>query len=65
MNAPARQLAGQLDFGSKGDNRWQPPQRDSLCWPYAVQAAGNSVVVADSGNNRVSLWQLASGAVTS
>ena len=60
MGAPAIGLAAQPDFATKGDNRWQPPVRDSLCWPYAVAAAGLSLAVVDSGNNRVALWELAS-----
>jgi hypothetical protein len=59
MDAPATSLAGQPHFNAKGDNRWRAPERDSLCWPYGVTAAGNTVVVADSGNNRVVLWELA------
>ncbi len=58
-NAAARALTGQVNFHEKGDNRWQPPQADSLCWPYGVTTFGETVVVADSGNNRVSLWRLA------
>ncbi len=57
--APARALSGQLNFHEKGDNRWQAPMADSFCWPYGLQACGNTVAVADSGNNRVSLWRLA------
>jgi hypothetical protein len=60
--ASARSLFGQLDFARKGDNRWQPASADSLCWPYAVSActhgAETRVVIADSGNNRVSVWEL-------
>lgn len=56
--APARRLAGQPHFNTKGDNRWQPPVADSFCWPYGLQACGGTLVVADSGNNRVSLWEL-------
>jgi len=52
-------LAGQASFADKGDNRWQLPTRDSLCWPYALAAADGQVVVVDSGNNRVLLWTLA------
>ena len=58
-DAPATGLTGQPDFGAKGDNRWQPPRRDSLCWPYWISACGSTVVIADSGNNRVLLWELA------
>ena len=57
--AAARALTGQLNFHDKGDNRWQPPVADSVCWPYGLQTSGKVVAVADSGNNRVSLWRLA------
>jgi hypothetical protein len=57
MAATARRLAGQHDFTAKGDNRWGLPVRDSLCWPYDVACRGGTVVIADSGNNRVLLWQ--------
>ncbi len=60
MDAPAFGLAGQPDFSAKGDNRWQAPARDSLCWPYGVTAAGGTLAIADSGNNRVLIWDLAS-----
>lgn len=59
MAAPATGLVGQPHFAAKGDNRWQPPVRDSLCWPYAVSAADSSLAVVDSGNNRVLFWELA------
>ena len=62
--APARALAAQPDFRAKGDNRWQLPERDSVCWPYGVAACGEQLVVADSGNNRVLLWPLAQGLVS-
>ena len=57
-NADARALVGQVNFHDKGDNRWQPPVADSLCWPYNIQIHGDVLSVADSGNNRVSLWKL-------
>lgn len=56
----ASRLTGQPDFAAKGDNRWGPPVRDSLCWPYGLSVLGRRVAVADSGNNRVLLWDLAS-----
>ncbi|MES2957638.1 MAG: hypothetical protein V4792_05585 [Pseudomonadota bacterium] len=59
--APARTLAAQPDFRAKGDNRWQLPARDSVCWPYGVAVCGDTAVIADSGNNRVLLWRLAAG----
>lgn len=55
--APADLLAGQRRFGDKGDNRWGPATRDSLCWPYGVAGLGDTLVIADSGNNRVLLWK--------
>ena len=57
-NASARALAGQINFHDKGDNRWLPAVEDSLCWPYGIQISGDVLTVADSGNNRVSLWRL-------
>jgi hypothetical protein len=56
----ASHLAAQPSFTAKGDNRWGAPMRDSVCWPYGVAACGNRLVVADSGNNRVLLWDFAS-----
>jgi hypothetical protein len=53
-------LTGQRHFTDKGDNRWGPIRRDSLCWPYGITASGNRMVVADSGNNRVLLWEAGS-----
>lgn len=55
---PADGLAGQRDFQSKGENRdYGVAARDSLCWPYCVTATGNTIAIADSGNNRVLLWK--------
>jgi hypothetical protein len=59
MGASAGRLAGQRTFSDKGDNRWQLASRDSLCWPYAVSACGAILAIADSGNNRVLLWDIA------
>ncbi len=57
--APARALAGQPDFAAKGDNRWQRPVRDSLCWPYGVMQCEGHVVISDSGNSRILVWRVA------
>lgn len=57
--ARAEYLSGQPDFASKGDNRWGFPERDSMCWPYGLSVSGNVVAIADSGNNRVLLWEVA------
>lgn len=56
MGAQADRLTGQPDFAAKGDNRWGMAMRDSLCWPYGLAALGSRVAVADSGNNRVLIW---------
>jgi NHL repeat len=57
----ADRLTGQRHFAMKGDNRWEMPTRDSVCWPYGVSGSGRTVVVADTGNQRVALWDLAAG----
>lgn len=59
FNGPATTLSGQPTFADKGDNRWGVPKRDSLCWPYGLAAAGNTLAIADSGNNRILLWEAA------
>jgi hypothetical protein len=59
MNATASWLTGQHAFTDNGDNRWGPPVRDSLCWPYDVAGCNETLVVADSGNSRVVLWDAA------
>jgi hypothetical protein len=60
MDCSAISVAGQPTFADKGDNRWSFPTRDSLCWPYGIAAAGRTLAIADSGNNRVLLWEAAS-----
>jgi hypothetical protein len=58
-NALARSLSGQHRFCDKGDNRWGRVARDSVSWPYAISACGSTAVIADTGNNRVLLWESA------
>jgi hypothetical protein len=60
MGADAMALAGQPDFAAKGDNRWHDAVRDSLYWPYGLSVLNNMVAIADSGNNRVLIWDIAS-----
>ncbi|MEM7679120.1 MAG: hypothetical protein AAF449_24340, partial [Myxococcota bacterium] len=52
----AMRLTGQPHFQTKGDNRNGLPTRDSLCWPYGLNACGSWAVVSDTGNHRVLLW---------
>lgn len=59
MDAAATGLAGQGSFADKGDNRWRNAARDSLCWPFGLSACGDTLAVADTGNNRVLLWEAA------
>lgn len=59
MNATASWLTGQHQFINSGDNRWGPPVRDSVCWPYGIAACDETYVVVDTGNNRVLLWNAA------
>jgi hypothetical protein len=55
--APADAVLGQPDFDAHGENRWDRVADDSLCWPYGLSWAGGLLAVADSGNNRVMLWE--------
>lgn len=55
----ADRLSGQAGFHDKGENRWQRPGRFTLCWPYGIALCGDTAIVADSGNNRVLLWNAA------
>lgn len=58
MNAPAVALAGQHTYQDKGENGgWGQIRRHTLCWPYGVSACEETLVIADSGNNRVLLWE--------
>ncbi|MEM9695012.1 MAG: hypothetical protein AAGA56_20895 [Myxococcota bacterium] len=57
--AEASRLSGQDGWQMKGDNRWGPAVRDSVCWPYGLQTKDDIVVVADTGNHRICLWRLA------
>ena len=54
---PADAVLGQHDMTSNGENRWEAVERDTLCWPYGVHLRGNTLAIADSGNNRVTLWK--------
>jgi len=53
----ADHVLAQPDFASNGENRWTSVQHDTLCWPYGLSLRGDTLAVADSGNNRVMLWR--------
>lgn len=55
--APPDHVLAQPDFAANGENRWDQVADDTLCWPYGVHLAGDRLAVADSGNNRVMLWE--------
>jgi hypothetical protein len=57
IGAGAKYVLAQPDFGSNGENRWTSVQHDTLCWPYGLSLCGDTLAVADSGNNRVMLWR--------
>jgi hypothetical protein len=59
IGAGAQHVLAQPDFGSNGENRWTSVQHDTLCWPYGLSLCGDTLAVADSGNNRVMLWRRA------
>lgn len=59
MAAHADRLTAQPDFAAKGDNRWGIAERDTVCWPYGLSSLGSTVAVADSGNNRILIWDAA------
>lgn len=57
---PADHVIGQPDFAAFGENRWTTVEPDTMCWPYGLSLRGDTLAVADSGNNRVVLWAQAS-----
>ncbi|HEV7668166.1 MAG TPA: hypothetical protein VGS22_06550 [Thermoanaerobaculia bacterium] len=57
---PADAVLGQASFADNGENRWQAIRPDTLCWPYGISLFGGRLAIADSGNNRVMIWQLVS-----
>ncbi len=56
--AAAEAVIGQDDFAGNGENRWREVAPDSLCWPYGIAWQDELLAVADSGNNRVILWDV-------
>ena len=54
--AAAADVVGQFNFASNGENRWESVSDDTLCWPYGMSFHNGTLAIADSGNNRVMLW---------
>jgi hypothetical protein len=57
-SAPAIAVLGQPDFASNGENHWKAVSNQTLCWPYGICLHESTLAVADSGNNRVMIWDL-------
>ena len=51
-------VLGQDSFATNGENHWIEVSDDSMCWPFAVHLVGDRLFVADTGNNRVVIWDL-------
>jgi hypothetical protein len=56
-SSAAAEVLGQNNFDSGGENRWTAVAADTLCWPYGLSTSGTLLAVADSGNNRVVIWE--------
>lgn len=55
-------ILAQPTYGANGENRWDRVAADTLCWPYGLHwhqadAGPELVAIADSGNNRIVLWE--------
>ncbi len=55
---PADAVIAQPDFDSNGENRWKMVDRDTLCWVYGIHMHKGKLAAADSGNNRVMIWEI-------
>lgn len=53
-------VVGQRDLAANGENRWEAVGPDTLCWPYGLAWHKDTIAIADSGNNRVVLWERSS-----
>lgn len=51
-------VVGQINFDETGENRWKMVDRDTLCWVYGIHLYKGKLAVADSGNNRVMIWEI-------
>jgi hypothetical protein len=56
--SPADRVLGQPNFAKNGENRWDRVAHDTFCWPYGLHLHNGRMAVADSGNNRVMIWNV-------
>ncbi|MFO0923502.1 MAG: NHL repeat-containing protein [Pirellulales bacterium] len=56
QGSAAWEVLGQIDFGGNGENRWIRVSESTVCWPYGICFFDGMLAIADSGNNRVMLW---------
>jgi len=54
-------VIGRENLDSSGENRWRAVAADTRCWPDGVCGHGGRLAVADSGDDRVMLWQRGGG----
>lgn len=57
LTGDADHVLGQPDLAANGENRWDAVGADTVCWPYGLGWHGDLLAIADSGNNRVVLWE--------
>lgn len=57
LNTAPDSVLGQPSFAANGENHWSSVTDDSLCWPYGISLVKERLAVADSGNNRIVLWE--------
>lgn len=54
-------VLGQPTLAANGENRWERVADDTMCWPYGLWWSRSFdrelLAIADSGNNRVVLWE--------
>lgn len=55
-DSAAIDVIGQVSFEANGENRWEQVTMETLCWPYGVSFHRGRLAIADSGNNRVVVW---------
>ncbi len=58
VGAPVDHVLGQPDLDANGENRWSRVEHDTFCWPYGLAHREGLLAVADSGNNRCTLWSV-------